>query len=202
MQQTKTPEQMQQEAENNGWLKPPEPRFSWWYPWFRLHFVMVYADADILDVGLSPLGGDIVIPYPPLDSWILDAINEIIIEPIAQTYLIGWLASEITLFLAMYAGPAGFVGGLLISLGTKELLFRTASNSGLKGAFVGALFSWAYGFLATLAQVSHLGVATLSEFLGISELNFWKLLYKFIYVPVNMVYLIRMIFRLIEAGIW
>jgi len=41
---TKTPEQMQQEAEQSGWLKPPKPRFSWEYPFFRLHFIAVVAN--------------------------------------------------------------------------------------------------------------------------------------------------------------
>jgi len=39
---TKTPEQLQQKAEQEGWLKPPKPWFSLWYPWFRLHFISEY----------------------------------------------------------------------------------------------------------------------------------------------------------------
>jgi len=92
--------------------------------------------------------------------------------------------------------------GLLISLGVKELLFLTASDSSLKGAFVGALFSWGYGFLATLKQIINSGITALSDFLKISELNFWKLLYKFVYIPINMIYLVRIILRLVEVGVW
>ena len=33
---TKTPEQMQAEAEQSGWLSIWH-EFSWWYPWYRLH---------------------------------------------------------------------------------------------------------------------------------------------------------------------
>ena len=165
---------------------------------------MVYAGEDVLDVGLSPLGGDILIPYSPFDFWIVDAINEVIIKPIAKAYLIGWIGTEITLFLAMSGGPVGFAIGLGITILAKEVLFQLtlADPEGLKGSFVGALFSWAYGFLANLAQVAHLGITTLSEFLKITELNFWKLVYKFIYIPISMIYLIRIISRLVELGAW
>lgn len=36
---TKTPEEMQEEAEDKGWLKIKH-KFSWWYPWYRMHFVL------------------------------------------------------------------------------------------------------------------------------------------------------------------
>jgi hypothetical protein len=32
----KTPEQIEREAQQKGWMRV-EPEFSWWYPWFRLH---------------------------------------------------------------------------------------------------------------------------------------------------------------------
>ena len=39
MQQTKTPEELQAEAESSGQLKT-KPKFSWWYPWYRMHLVL------------------------------------------------------------------------------------------------------------------------------------------------------------------
>jgi hypothetical protein len=199
---TKTAEQMQAEAEDEGWLKPPRPWFSWWYPWFRLYYTLVYNGNDILEAGLSPIGGDEVNIYSPFDSWLADAINEIIITPIAKAYLIGWIATEIAVYAGMYAGPAGFALALVSSIGLKEVLFMSASDSGLKGAFVGALFSWAYGFISTLKQIVNLGITVLSDFLKISELNLWKLAFKFVYIPINIIYLIRIIFRLVAVGSW
>jgi hypothetical protein len=202
---TKTPEQMQQEAEQNGWLKPPRAWFSWWYPWFRLYYTLVYNGIDVLDVGLSPLGGDEIITYSHFDSWLADAINEIIISPIAQALFIGWIGTEAIAYVGMYLGPAGFLGGLSISLGIKELLFQTTSDSGLKGAFVGACFSYAYGFITTLKKVVDLAIEGVSQLLNLLEadvLNFWKLIFKFIHIPINMIYLIRIIFRLVAAGLW
>jgi hypothetical protein len=202
MQLTKTPEQMQADAEAEGWLKPPRPWFSWWYPWFRLYYTLVYNGNAILDVGLSPIGGDEVNIYSPFDSWLADAINEIIITPIAKAYLIGWIATEIAVYAGMYAGPVGFALVLVSSIGLKEALFMSASDSGLKGAFVGALFAWAYGSISILKQIVNLGITALSDFLKISELNLWKLAFKFIYIPINMIYLIRIIFRLVAVGVW
>ena len=53
----KTPEQLQQEAENSEWLRI-EPEFSWWYPWFRLHYklnVNLPQGNPNIDYGWSPL---------------------------------------------------------------------------------------------------------------------------------------------------
>jgi hypothetical protein len=44
---TETPEQMQQDAQNSGWLSI-HSKWSWGIPWYRLHFV--------LNVPLSPYG--------------------------------------------------------------------------------------------------------------------------------------------------
>jgi hypothetical protein len=201
---TKTPEEMQQEAQNNGWLKPPEARFSWWYPWFRLHFVATLNGEDIMDVGLSPIGSDKIIIYQHLESWIADAINELIVNPIAKAYCAGWILTEIALFLAMKLGPVGFAIGLAVSIGFKIGFLWTAWNSveGLKGSFVGTLFSWAYGFITALKRVVDLGIEGISDFLQLGGLDFWKLLLKFIYIPLNMIFLVEMILRVVELGGW
>lgn len=201
---TKTPEEIQAEAEAEGWLKPPEPRFSLWYPWFRLHFVMVFDGEDILDVGLSPLGCDLVVPYQPFDSWINDAINEVIVKPIAKALFIGWIMSEIAVFAGMHLGPVGFAAVLVGSVISKGLLLLSTLDSveGLKGSFVGTCFSWAYGFITALKEVVGLGIACLTDFLKIGELSFWKLVFKFIYIPLNMYFLMRIVFRVVELGGW
>jgi len=54
---TKTPEQLQAEAEQSGWLSFWH-EFSWWYPWYRLH-VKINVNPTI-DIGLNPIlpGGE------------------------------------------------------------------------------------------------------------------------------------------------
>ena len=44
---TKSPEEVQEEAEDSGWFRT-DHEFSWWFPWYRMHFV--------LNVQLPPYG--------------------------------------------------------------------------------------------------------------------------------------------------
>jgi len=55
---TKTPEQLEQQAKNDGWLTT-ENEFTWQYPWYRLHIKFNMNGAKI-DVGFNPvlLGGE------------------------------------------------------------------------------------------------------------------------------------------------
>lgn len=46
---TKTPEQLQQEAEEKGWLYTWHG-FTWSYAWYRMHFVNSYSGAIAFDV--------------------------------------------------------------------------------------------------------------------------------------------------------
>jgi len=201
---TKTPEQIQQEAQNNGELRT----YTWssiWYPWFRTHFVAALNGEDLLDIGLSILPcGDIVVVYSKLKSWIADAINTIIIRSIATAYFTSWVLTEIALQASMFLGWIGFTIGFLISLGVKTTLLSTAWNSAesLKGSFVGTLFSWGYGLISTMKTVVDLAIACLTDFLALSNANFWNLLYKFIWIPLNAIFLIGIITRVVELGGW
>ncbi len=56
---TKTPEEMQKEAEDDGTLKVWH-EFSWWYPWYRMHIVM-HVNPTI-DVGFNPI-------FPGGETW-------------------------------------------------------------------------------------------------------------------------------------
>jgi hypothetical protein len=54
---TKSPEEMKRQAENSGWFWV-EPEFSWWFPWFRLHYrldVNLPQGNPEMDYGWSPL---------------------------------------------------------------------------------------------------------------------------------------------------
>jgi hypothetical protein len=53
---TETPKQIQEEAESNGSLKIYN-EFSWWYPWYRLHFKITTNDTTTIDAGVSLLPG-------------------------------------------------------------------------------------------------------------------------------------------------
>ncbi|MGB8780028.1 MAG: hypothetical protein WCD81_05195, partial [Candidatus Bathyarchaeia archaeon] len=53
---TETPKQMQQDAKSNGCLSVYS-EWSWWYPWYRLHFKITISDPTTIDVGVSFLPG-------------------------------------------------------------------------------------------------------------------------------------------------
>ena len=62
---TKTPEEMQQEAEDSGWLSTWH-EFTWWYPWYRLHIKI--SINPVVDVGFSPL-------LPGGETWLWDGLE-------------------------------------------------------------------------------------------------------------------------------
>jgi hypothetical protein len=45
---TKTPEELQKEAEDEGGLIVRH-KFTRWYPWYRLHFIMTHDEAEVLE---------------------------------------------------------------------------------------------------------------------------------------------------------
>lgn len=57
-------------------------------------------------------------------------------------------------------------------------------------------------FITALKQVVDLGIECLADFLQISDRSIWKLFLKFIYIPINMIFLIQIIFRIVELGGW
>jgi hypothetical protein len=52
---TQTPEQMQAEAKSKGWFSIRN-EFTWWYPWYRMHF-RITVGATKIDAGVSLLPG-------------------------------------------------------------------------------------------------------------------------------------------------
>ena len=158
----------------------------------------------MLDVGLSVLWSDVVIVYPRLQSWIAGAINTVIIKPIATAYLVSWILTEVAVQAGMWGGASGFTIALLASIGLKLALLGMSWDSAesLKGSFVGNLFSWAYGFIDTLKRIADLGIKDLKDFLALSGANFWRLLYKFIWIPLNMIFLVNIVQRVVTLGGW
>jgi len=106
MQPTKTPEQMQKEAEQSGWFRV-EPEFSWWYPWFRLHFklnVNLPQGNPAIDYGWSllPFGESYNANNIVLANILNDGSNEI------QTNIL-----------------VDYMVGVIIQFGTAVILGRT-----------------------------------------------------------------------------
>ena len=196
-QPTKTPEQIEQEAKQNGWIRP-ENEFSIFYPWYRLHLIAVFNGEDVLDVGLAPLGYDVIVTYPKFDS----CINKFI-EAIAKAVVIGYVTAEIAVLVAMQFGPQAFVITFLASIAAKLGMLFAGWNSieDMKSTFIGAWISLILGTVGTIKMLASGVISFVGSFIKVaSEVDFWKFLYKFINIPVNLAFLMFALDRLIKLG--
>jgi hypothetical protein len=188
---------MQQEAEQNGALSVWH-EFSWWYPWYRIHFVSVYEGIDLYDQGTSPLPfvGAILTCSDMLLNLIRD-LWSLVIWPIAAAVA----GAEFTALLASNYGPIGFVAALAISIGTKTLSLIANWNSinGLVGAFMGYLFStvmgmlkWTWGFVGDFLRL-------LMGIIDVAEFGFGNL-YRIFSFPISIAFGGQILGRLHELG--
>lgn len=85
----KSPEEMQKEAEDVGGFTVYH-EFGWWYPWYRLHFVVQYKGATMIDIGLAALH---FVP-DPINVWFYPAfiIASFIFAATAFHYYSEWAA--------------------------------------------------------------------------------------------------------------
>ena len=190
-------EQLEADARANGQLRT-EPRFSLGYPWLRLHFILAFDAKDVLDVGLSLIGDDIIVPYNSFFTWLNNFIG-VFAKPIAISYI----ATEVAVWAAMNFGPPAFAISLLASIGIKAVLLYLAWNyvDDLKSAFIGAWVSMILGAVGVIKML-HSGLVSLAcGFLtAVKAVAFWKFLYRFIYIPVNLLFLILTLNRLSALG--
>ncbi|MEM4733881.1 MAG: hypothetical protein QXD70_05070 [Candidatus Bathyarchaeia archaeon] len=193
----KTPEQLQAEAEQSGWLTIWH-EFTWWYPWYRCHFVSVFEGANLYDQGISPL------PLVEATLTCSDAFLEIIrtlwnlaIWPVA----VAVAGAEFTALLASNCGPVGFLAALLISTGTKLVSLSVNWNyiNGLAGAFIGCIFStvigmlkWTWGFVSDFLRL-------LMGIIGLAEFGFGNL-YRIFSFGAGMAYGTAVLTRLRDLG--
>jgi hypothetical protein len=132
---TKTPEQLQAEAEQSGWLSTWH-EFTWWPPWYRLH-VKVEIGPHMVHMALNPL-----LPGGEIQEWTQN-IPEFIIEA-AKDVISSYLAGEIAFLIARYFGsPFLYLCFFLANNAWKSLIFATQWNSpsGLKAIIVSSFIS-------------------------------------------------------------
>lgn len=182
VQPAKTPEQMQAEAEQSGWLTIWH-EFSWWYPWYRIHYVSLYSGSREFDLGMSPLPFADTLQYAeslmPRISQFLQKVIWSIAGAIVGAEFTALITSEV-------GGPVAFFSALGFSLGTKLAVLYANWNSidGLISAYIGSLFSTVLGLLKMSFKLVMdfiklvLGIISLAEF-GLGKL------YSIISVPIN-----------------
>jgi hypothetical protein len=180
---TKTPEQLQAEAEQSGWLSIWH-EFSWWPPWYRMHFVGKCNGGTMIDIGNA------ILPLADIAS--LNALfNEKIytgITDLPGVLLTGMIMGEIAIWLAGQAGLlafAIFVGGwILIKI---SLLFQYAWNSAEKlwESLIANFISTVISAFNALAQFLPEALYALAS--GVANMKNWAFafIYKCIIIPIN-----------------
>jgi hypothetical protein len=194
---TKTPEQLQQEAQDSGWLSIYS-EFSWWYPWYRLHFVGIYGGESMIDVGVAVL--------PLVDCASLNTLLNVKIDTqitdLPGILLTGMIMGETAIWLAGNAGPlafAIFVGGWIL---IKLLLFQYAWNSAEKlwESLIGNFISTIISAFNALAQFLPEALQALAS--GVASMKNWAFafIYKCIMIPINIYLIIAAWDRLCALG--
>ena len=102
--QTKSPDEMQQETKDSGWITVYN-ELSWWYPWYRLHFVGKYGGTTTIDVGVAALPFADTVDFP--DTTFRGRINEWL-GKIAFNVFVGLCATAFVLWAASNWGLLGF----------------------------------------------------------------------------------------------
>lgn len=115
---TKTPEEMQAEAEEGGWLSIWH-EFSWWYPWYRLR-VKINVNPTI-DVGFNPL-----LPFGETWNWEGLELFANVVAEIWDEVILDFMGVFISYTIAKGLSIWNWAGGLLAEI--------------IKGAFHYALF--------------------------------------------------------------
>lgn len=75
------------------------------------------------------------------------------------------------------------------------------STQDMKSTFIGAWVSLILGTIGTIRML-HSGLISLASgfITAASAVDFWKFLYKFIYIPINLAFLLTMLNRLNDLG--
>jgi hypothetical protein len=183
----KSPEQMQKDAEANGGLRP-EARFSWAPPFFSLHYIMAFDEEDMLDVGLGLIGMDSITGVDRFWLWLNDFIS-IFAKPVAWSYIF----TDIAVYAAMNGGPQTFIIALIVSIIAKMILLwpNWSSAEGMKSAFIGAWVSLILGIVGCIKMLhSELVSLAYGVLTAVDAATFWKFLYKFVYIPINLAFLL------------
>lgn len=108
-----------------------------------------------------------------------------------------------TVLAAMQFGPQAFAITFLLSVAAKGGLLALSWDSveGLKGIFLGAWISLILGTIGTIKMLQSGVISLAFGFLeAASKVDFWKFIYKFLYIPTNMVFLLLTLNRLNELN--
>ena len=141
---TKTPEEFQAEAKQKGWLKVWH-QFTWWYPWYRLHFKFTMNNAKI-DVGFNPvLPGGETVKYQGLEN----AFPAFSPEPGLTQEEIAHIAEEAVIEAAL--GILASSATAIVAANTR-IPFATAIALGIYAGGLTAMIAYAWSLYSSGAQ--------------------------------------------------
>jgi hypothetical protein len=192
-----TMEQVQQQAQNSGWLSVYS-EWSWWYPWYRVHFVCKYNGTIAFDLGLSPLP---LADTFQVTNWFSNKIVAML-PTVSWKIVIGLATAEFFAQLAASGGPQFFVIALATSISLK------ISSTILAWDSVGGLTSVFFGiFVPTVVSLLRNGLwsyfQTLKDIMNgiesLAEIGFGKI-YNLISVGVNIAFMVQILQRLYDLG--
>jgi hypothetical protein len=175
---SKTPEEMQREAEDEGWLTTWH-EFTWWYPWYRMHFNFTMNGVS-MHLGFNPIlpSGAIVeveglgniiasieqdptVPLEELTSLVQEMLESAIIDVLAVAVI------TLAAFNVRFPGiayPVWLVySGSLLYLGhhaTQDLYNAGSKNAG-RALMAGMTIGLASVFLTTILTMAILSEPTL-----------------------------------------
>jgi hypothetical protein len=188
----KTPEQTQ-------WLNIYS-EWSWWYPWFRLHFSLKYNGQLMLDVGVAVLPGADTANFP--DTTFKGKINEWL-GKIALNVITSVVVTEFALWAASNLGPIYFGLVLLSYIAYKAVnLFVLGWNSveSLYVSLVSTLVSTAISAWTGLCSFLPANLRTLAASAESIKNLVFAFLCKIIMIPINIWLLMEMWGRIVALG--
>lgn len=192
----KTPEEMQAEAEQEGWLQIWH-EFIWWYPWYRIHFISKPFGIMEYDLGIS------LLPFADSLKTAKILIQKItdFLQSVTLSIVLAVAGGEFTGLLASQTGPVGFLVALAVSLATKWGSYSSNYNSvkGLISAYIGSLFSTVLGLLKMNFDLVFGFIKLLLQIKSLAEFGFGKL-YSIISIPINIAYQAVILHRLDDLG--
>jgi len=192
----KTPEQIQQEAMQNGTLSFWH-EWSWWFPWYRMHFVCTYSGATAFDIGISllPFGNTL-----QCMEWFMQTIISLL-PKVSWKIVAGLATAE---FLSLLASTSG-AALILASLTTFSL--KIVSTSLAWNSIEDLISVWFGILIPTVVSLVKNSLWDLFQTIldlmmaakSLAEIGFGKL-YSLISTTMNIAFLAHILQRLDELG--
>jgi hypothetical protein len=196
---TKTPEEIQKEAQQEGWLSIWH-EWSWWFPWYRLHFIAKYNGETMIDVGIAalPFADSGSFPNTPLNQKINEWFGKVLLN-----VLQGVIATELALWLGSHLGPVYFVISLGVYIGYKVVNLFVINWNSLENLYVSLVSTFistaisAWKGLCSFLPASLKALAASAESIKNAAFAF---LCKLVMIPLNIFLLINTWDRIVALG--